>query len=111
MSGKWSMLTVVLLCAAGNYLIRVLPWFMTRWERVPLAVRRFLTILPISALGALIFPGALTALADTGRPWAALGGLGAAAATAGLSKNLILPVAAAVLVTWVLLQIPLPSGL
>lgn len=102
-----NLLLVALACAVVNYLIRVVPWFMNDWDKVPLAVRRFLTIMPVAALGALIFPGSILSLADTGRAWAGLGGLAAAAITAHFSKNLIFPVAAAVLVTWGLLQLPM----
>ena len=101
-----NIMAVVLSAAIINYIIRVTPFLMTNWEKVPLAVRRFLTIMPTAALGALIFPGAFTSLADTGRPWAALGGLVAAALTAHFSKSLIIPVAAAVLTTWGILQFP-----
>ena len=102
-----NLMLVIIVSAAVNYLIRVVPWFMTRWDTIPLAVRRFLTIMPTAALGALIFPASITSLVDTGRPWAALGGLAAAALSAHFSKNLIIPVASAVAVTWGLLQIPL----
>ena len=72
----------------------------------PVLLRRFLTIMPTAALGALIIPGSFESLSSTGKPWAALGGLIAAALAAHKSKNLIIPVAAAVLVTWALLQFP-----
>ncbi len=101
-----NIMAIVISVAVINYIIRVTPFLMTNWEKVPLAVRRFLTIMPTAALGALIFPGSFTSLAETGRPWAALGGLGAAALTAHFSKNLIIPVAAAVLTTWAILQFP-----
>ncbi len=97
---------IVLSAAVVNYVIRVTPFLMTSWDKVPLALRRFLTIMPTAALGALIFPGSFTSLADTGRPWAALGGLAAAAISAHFSKSLIIPVAAAVLTTWGILQFP-----
>lgn len=106
MNENLNIAAVIIASAVVNYLIRVTPFFMTNWEKVPLTVRRFLTIMPTAALGALIFPGAFQSLADTGRPWAALAGLGAAAVTSHFSKNLILPVAAAVLATWGVLQIP-----
>ncbi len=105
-SSELNIMAVVISAALVNYIIRVTPFLMTNWEKVPLGVSRFLTIMPTAALGALIIPGAFTSLAGTGRPWAALGGLGAAALTAHFSKNLIIPVAAAVLVTWGILQIP-----
>ena len=104
--GELNILTVVAAAAVVNYIIRVSPFLMTNWEKVPPAVRRFLGIMPTAALGALIFPGAFTSLSDTGRPWAALGGLGIAALAARFTKNLIIPVAAAVLFTWGILQIP-----
>ncbi len=101
-----NIMAIVLSAAVVNYAIRVTPFLMTNWDKVPLALRRFLTIMPTAALGALIFPGSFTSLADTGRPWAALGGLAAAAITAHFSKSLIIPVAAAVLTTWGILQFP-----
>lgn len=101
-----NIMAVILSAAIINYIIRVTPFLMTNWEKVPLAVRRFLTIMPTAALGALIFPGSVLSLADTGRPWAALGGLAAAAISAHFSKSLIIPVAAAVLTTWGILQFP-----
>ncbi len=104
---SWSIIKIVLLCAGANYIIRVIPWLINFWEKVPQAVRRFLCIMPTAALGALIFPGSLTALADTGRSWAAAGGLAAAATTALFSKNLIFPVTSAILVTWIILQLPI----
>ena len=107
MNAELNLMAVIVASAVVNYLIRVFPWFMTRWDRIPLSVRRFLTIMPTAALGALIFPGSVLSLADTGRPWAALGGLAAAAVSAHFSRNLIVPVAAAVAVTWGLLQLPL----
>jgi branched-subunit amino acid transport protein len=101
-----NIMAIVLSAAVVNYVIRVTPFLMTNWDNVPMALRRFLTIMPTAALGALIFPGSFTSLADTGRPWAALGGLAAAAITAHFSKSLIIPVAAAVLTTWGILQFP-----
>ena len=101
-----NIMAVILAAAIINYIIRVTPFLMTNWEKVPLAVRRFLTIMPTAALGALIFPGSVLSLTDTGRPWAALGGLAAAAISAHFSKSLIIPVAAAVLTTWGILQFP-----
>jgi branched-subunit amino acid transport protein len=101
-----NIMAIVLSAAVVNYVIRVTPFLMTNWDRVPLTLRRFLTIMPTAALGALIFPGSFTSLADTGRPWAALGGLAAAAISAHFSKSLIIPVAAAVLTTWGILQFP-----
>jgi branched-subunit amino acid transport protein len=101
-----NIMAIVLSAAIVNYAIRVTPFLMTNWEKVPMALRRFLTIMPTAALGALIFPGSFTSLADTGRPWAALGGLAAAAISAHFSKSLIIPVAAAVLTTWGILQFP-----
>ncbi len=104
---NWSILTIIALCALVNFFIRIFPWLIAKSEKIPQSIRRFLTILPTAALGALIFPGSWNALEATGRPWAALGGLGAAALTAHFSKNLIVPVSASVLVTWVMLNLPL----
>ena len=93
-------------CALVNYAIRLTPFLLTNWDRMPRSVRRFLSIMPTAALGALIFPGAFISLAETGRAWAALGGLLAAVLAANYSKNLIIPVTSAVAVTWLLLRLP-----
>ena len=71
-----NVMAVVFGAAVVNYLIRVTPFFLSDWSKVPLVVRRFLSIMPTAAL------------------------------TAHFSKNLIVPVAAAVAATWLLLQLP-----
>lgn len=93
---------VIAASAVINYLIRVTPFLVTRWDKVPRPIRRFLTLLPLAALGALIFPGAITAY--PGNPWAGVVGLAAAGVAARFSKNLIVPVAASVAAVWLALK-------
>jgi len=82
----------------ATYLPRLLPLLMTRELPFPGSVsrwvRRWLRYFPYAALGALIFPGILSAL--PGRPWlAAVAGLVAAACSL-VVPNLSVAVVAAI---------------
>lgn len=50
---------LIVLTAAATYLPRVLPLVVSFAGRLPQNVKRFLTIIPIATLGALLFPGLL----------------------------------------------------
>ncbi|MCG8480961.1 MAG: AzlD domain-containing protein [Spirochaetales bacterium] len=51
-------LVVVVGLTIGTYLIRALPFWFSRIERLPAPLRRFLEFVPAAALGALIIPDA-----------------------------------------------------
>ncbi len=86
--------------ALVTFLPRLIPMALGRDILLPAWIRRWLSYFPYAALGALIFPGILSAV--EGRPWIGV----AAGATAGLvalkAKNAIVPVLAAVAVALVL---------
>ena len=86
--------------ALVTFLPRLIPMAVGRDIRLPAWIRRWLSYFPYAALGALIFPGILSAI--EGKPWIGV----AAGASAGLvalkAKNAIVPVLAAVAIALVL---------
>lgn len=78
----------------ATYLPRLLPLLMARELPFPPWVRRWLRYFPYAALGALIFPGILSAV--PGRPWLAAAAGAVAAACSLLVPNLSVAVVAAI---------------
>ncbi|MBN1834233.1 MAG: AzlD domain-containing protein [Spirochaetales bacterium] len=79
---------------AVTYVPRVLPFLIGRELELPRWVRRWLDYFPYAALGALIFPGILTAVPDS--PWLSLAAGGVAAGVALLVRNPTVVVLAAI---------------
>jgi branched-subunit amino acid transport protein len=90
----------------ATYLPRLVPLLIARELPFPPWVRRWLRYFPYAALGALIFPGILSAV--PGRPWlAAIAG--AAAAVCSLAvPNLSVAVVAAIACVLIGQLLPLP---
>ena len=87
-----------------TYGIRVLPFLSPALQRLPDFFKRMLTIMPVAALGALIFPGSLQAIPEM--PLAGLAGIMTAAfVTLLYGGNLILPVIASIGTTWLVLTL------
>lgn len=87
----------------ATYLPRLLPFTLLEGKTLPERLRRFLKLIPYAALGALIFPGILTATPQA--PLAGiLGGL-AALALCVVRGGIILPVLCAVLTAWLVLTL------
>ncbi len=95
-------LIIILACAAANYILRVVPFFISAGKNIPPYLKRFLDYMPVVALGALIFPGIITSFPN--QPEAGIAGVAAAAIAAWFFEGLILPVFASIGVTWFLLQ-------
>lgn len=93
---------IILACAAVNYALRVIPFFISAGENLPPYFRRFLDYMPVTALGALIFPGIITSFPQ--HPEAGIAGVAAAAIAAWFSEGLIMPVFASIGVTWLMLH-------
>ena len=71
-----NVLVMIALCSAATMLPRMAPYFMPFLAKLPRPIRKAMVLLPVAALGALIFPLALT---DFGSEWIA-GLIGVAAA-------------------------------
>ena len=99
-------LWMILGCAAINYSLRAIPFFVNAKKDLPPFLKRFLDYMPITALGALIFPGIFTSF--PGRPLAGLAGVTAAALCAWFARGLVWPVFASIAATWMVLQYVYP---
>ena len=93
---------IIIACALGNYLLRVIPFFIPGGENLPPVIKRFLDYMPIAALGALILPGIVTSFPQN--PAAGIAGVAAAAITAWFAGGLIIPVITSISATWFVLQ-------
>ena len=84
---------MILVCSAVTLLPRILPYFASSYlSRLPKFIRKCMMLLPVSALGALIFPLALT---DFDSEWYA-GLLGVASAF--ISSYFKLPMIVSILI-------------
>jgi branched-subunit amino acid transport protein len=88
---------------AVTYLPRLIPLLSLSERPLPPFLKRVLLFIPYTALGALIIPGALTAI--PGQPLAAGIGLAAAAGCAWYKGGLILSVLAGVAATFLTLAV------
>ena len=92
---------IILLCAAVNYALRVIP-FIVRIDNIPQYFKRFLDYMPVAALGALILPGIITSFPDN--PIAGVAGIIAAAFMSWFVGGMIIPVLASIGATWMVIQ-------
>lgn len=95
-------LLIILACAAVNYLLRSVPFFIPIKDKLPPYLKRFLDYMPVAALGALILPGIITSFPQN--PAAGIAGIAAAALTAWIAGGLIVPVIASISTAWIVLQ-------
>lgn len=85
---------------AVTYIPRLIPFLLIRDRRLPPYIRRFLEILPVAALGALIFPGVIGAVDP---PWIGITAAFAAWLIAWFRGGMILAVASGVGIAYLLL--------
>lgn len=97
-----NILFIIIACALGNYLLRVLPFFIPGSGSLPPYLKRFLDFMPLAALGALILPGIITSFPQN--PAAGVAGVAAAAIVAWIYGGLIMPVIASIGASWFVLQ-------
>ncbi len=95
----------IILIIAGmtlvTYIPRLLPFFIVSSSKLPRKVSRFLKLIPYTALGALIIPGAFTAIPQM--PLAAILGVGFAFIYSWLKGGIIIPVFGSVAMVLLLL--------
>jgi branched-subunit amino acid transport protein len=87
-------LLYVLASALASYLPRLIPFLIRGLDRLPEKVALFLKIMPVAALGALIFPGVILDFLPV--PAAGIFGIATAALLAYLKGGLILPILASI---------------
>lgn len=98
-----SMFFLILGMMAATYIPRLLPFYMIRDLRPAPRLKRFLELIPVTALGALILPGVIESI--PGNPLAMFLGIGFAAAWAWCKGGITVPVAGAIAIVYVVLQI------
>lgn len=89
--------------AVVTYIPRFLPFKVVSGEKLPKRVRRFLTFIPCTALGALIIPGVFSA--TPGAVHASVLGIAFALIYAWFRGGIIIPVLGSILVTFGVLLI------
>jgi branched-subunit amino acid transport protein len=97
---RLEILMLLLGMMAVTYIPRMLPFLLLNIDRVPRAVRKTFALIQVTALGALIIPGLFEAVSSFVVPGVA--GIIVAGLVAWRSKEIVLPVAAAVLITYLL---------
>lgn len=95
----------ILVSAVATMIVRLLPYYATWLDRLPPFFARALRLLPIAALGPLIFPGVVL---DYGTQWwAGLSGISVAALVAWKQRGMVLPILLSIFTTWAVLSLPL----
>lgn len=95
---SFEQVAVILGAAVCTFLPRFVP-FLLQDLHLPPAVEKYLGLMPVAALGALIVPGVF--LAFPGKPGAGLVGIAAAGLWSFFRGGLVIPVVLALGVTWV----------
>lgn len=98
-------LILILGMTAVTYIPRMAPFVLLRGKNLPPFVRRFLEVLPVCALGALLVPGLFTSIPD--HPIAAVAGAAVAGGVSLTRGGLLLSVIAGVVVSYGLLYLGL----
>ena len=92
---------IIIGMAVVTYVPRMVPFLTLDIEKLPQKLRQFLSYIPITALGALLFPGVLTATPEL--PIAGIIGVFSAFIIGYFRKDIILPFAGCVIITYITL--------
>ena len=92
---------IILIMSAATYIPRLMPMLFFRVDSISPALRRMLSYIPYAALGALIFPGSISAV--NGRPGLSAAAVLITAIIAWFNSSIILTVFISVAVTWFML--------
>ena len=96
-------LVPILLSAAATFLVRALPYYATFLDRLPKFLSKSLRLLPIAALGPLIFPSVIL---DYNQSWyAGLLGIAAASIFAYKRRGMVIPILLSIGVTYLALLV------
>ena len=91
----------ILATAFATFAVRALPYYVKFLDKLPPFVGRAMRLLPIAALGPLVFPGVIL---DFSPAWyAGLMGIGASFLLAYTKGGMILPILSSIVVTYIAL--------
>lgn len=88
-----------------TYIPRLVPFIMIQDLRLAPRVKRFLELIPYTALGALILPGVINSV--PGHPLAVTLGISFAAVWAWFKGGMIIPVAGSISIVYIVLLLEL----
>ncbi len=89
---------LILGMAAVTYIPRLAPFLMLSGKELPQSLRRFLSFIPCTALGALIIPGVFSSIPQS--PHAAMLGFGFAVIYSWFRGGIIVPVLGSIVVAF-----------
>ncbi len=96
-------LLIIILSALVTQIPRTIPYFLSFTHKLPKRIRKCMILLPLAALGALIFPGSLT---DFGAQWyAGLSGVAVSFILSRFKLPMIVCILASLFVTTLILVI------
>lgn len=84
-----------------TFIPRLLPFYLIHNKELPKKLKRFLNYIPVTALGALIVPGAIVSI--EGRPWIGLAGFASAVSIAYFKGGIMLTIIGSIAVVFGLL--------
>lgn len=87
----------------ATYLPRLAPFLMMQDMRLPPRAKRFLELIPFTALGALVMPGVLTSVPN--QPLAMTAGIVFAAIWAWFKGGIVVSVAGAIAIVYLVLML------
>jgi branched-subunit amino acid transport protein len=93
----------ILVSALATFIPRVIPYWVSFLDKLPPLLSRMLRLLPIAALGPLIFPGVF--LDYTPHLWAGFAGISASFILAYFKGGMILPILSSIMVTYFALML------
>jgi len=93
----------ILVSALATFIPRVIPYWVSFLDKLPPLLSRMLRLLPIAALGPLIFPGVF--LDYTPCLWAGFAGISASFILAYFKGGMILPILSSIMVTYFALML------
>jgi len=96
-------LLIIAGAALATYLPRAIPFLIGFPEKIPPFLRRLLSVMPVAALGALIFPAVLLSFPE--RPAAGIAGVASAAMVAWFRGGLIIPVISSIASAYIILSL------
>ena len=96
-------LVLIIGMTAVTYIPRMVPFVLFKGRNLPLFVRRFLEVLPVCALGALLVPGLFASIPRS--PAAAIAGVAVAGGVSLTRGGLLLSVIAGVGASYLILYI------
>lgn len=99
---RTNILLLILGMALVTYIPRSLPFFFIDAKKIPSQIKNFLSFIPYTALGALIFPGVFSSI--PAMPIAAIIGISFTILYTWRKGGIIIPVIGTILVTFLILS-------